>query len=123
MLLRWSGALLVVLPFALAPLKRDWPMIRGNWLLYLFYGAVGFATFNVLVYVAAHFTSGVNIAIEQVAVNIFVMLLNFALFRTRVRSAAAPRRGPHHRRRGADRDPRQSRPASSALDVNVGDCW
>lgn len=86
MILRWTGALLAVLPFALRPLKRDWPTIRGNWLLYFFYGSVGFATFNVLVYVAAHFTSGVNTAIEQVAVNIFVMLLNFALFRTRVRA-------------------------------------
>ena len=86
MILRWTGALLAVLPFALRPLKRDWPVIRGNWLLYLFYGSVGFATFNVLVYVAAHFTSGVNTAIEQVAVNIFVIILNFALFRTRVRS-------------------------------------
>jgi drug/metabolite transporter (DMT)-like permease len=86
MILRWSGALLAVLPFAMRPLKRDWPTIRGNWLLYLFYGSVGFATFNVLVYVAAHFTSGVNTAIEQVAVNIFVMLLNFVLFRTAVRS-------------------------------------
>lgn len=85
MILRWSGALLAVLPFAMRPLKRDWPTLRGNWLLYLFYGAVGFATFNVFVYVAAHFTSGVNTAIEQVAVNIFVMILNFALFRTAVR--------------------------------------
>jgi drug/metabolite transporter (DMT)-like permease len=85
MILRWTGALLAVLPFAMGPLKRDWPMIRGKWWLYFFYGAVGFATFNVLVYVAAHFTSGVNTAIEQVAVNIFVMMLNFALFRTKVR--------------------------------------
>lgn len=85
MILRWSGALLAVLPFAMRPLRRDWPVLRRNWLLYFFYGAVGFATFNVLVYVAAHFTSGVNTAIEQVAVNIFVMILNFALFRTAVR--------------------------------------
>ena len=86
MILRWSGALLAVLPFAMAPLRRDWPTIRGNWPLLLFYGAVGYATFNVLVYIAAHLTSGVNIAIEQVAVNIFVMLLNFFVFRTRVRA-------------------------------------
>jgi drug/metabolite transporter (DMT)-like permease len=86
MILRWTGALLAVLPFAIGPLKRDWPAIRGKWPLLLFYGAVGFATFNVLVYLAAHLTSGVNIAIEQVAVNIFVMLLNFAIFRTRVRA-------------------------------------
>src|SRR6188768_1018287 len=86
MILRWSGALLAVLPFAIRPLRRDWPLIRGKWWLYLFYGAVGFSTFNVLVYMAAYFTSGVNIAIEQVAVNIFVMLINFALFRLHVRA-------------------------------------
>ncbi|HEV7276468.1 MAG TPA: DMT family transporter [Devosiaceae bacterium] len=86
MILRWSGALLAVLPFAIPPLRRDWPVIRSSWPLLLFYGAVGFATFNVLVYMAAHLTSGLNISIEQVAVNIFVMLLNFAIFRTRVRA-------------------------------------
>jgi drug/metabolite transporter (DMT)-like permease len=86
MILRWSGALLAVLPFAMAPLRRDWPVIRTSWPLLLFYGAVGYATFNVFVYMAAHLTSGLNISIEQVAVNIFVMLLNFAIFRTRVRA-------------------------------------
>ncbi len=85
-ILRWTGALLAILPFAIRPLARDWAVIRGKWWLYAFYGAVGFVTFNVLVYTAAHFTSGVNTAIEQVAVNIFVMLLNFVLFRTRVQA-------------------------------------
>ena len=84
--LRWAGAFLAILPFAIGPLRRDWPALRQNWWLYLFYGAVGFTTFNVLVYVAAYFTSGVNNALDQVAINIFVMLGNFVLFRTRVRA-------------------------------------
>jgi len=84
-LLRWVGALVVLLPFVAAPLRRDWPTIRRYWPLYLFYGAVGYATFNVLLYVAGYFTSGVNIAIDQVAINIFVMLFNFLLFRQRVK--------------------------------------
>lgn len=86
LVLRWIGTLLLLLPFISAPLKRDWPVVRAKWWLYLFYGAVGYATFNILVYVAAYFTSGVNNAIDQVAINIFVMLFNFALFRTRVRA-------------------------------------
>ncbi len=86
MILRWSGALLAVLPFALRPLARDWPVLVGKWWLYLFFGAVGYATFNVFVYIAAHYTSGVNNALDQVAINIFVMLGNFVLFRTRVRA-------------------------------------
>jgi drug/metabolite transporter (DMT)-like permease len=86
MILRWTGALLLVLPFAIGPLKRDWAIVRAKWWLYLFYGAVGYATFNVFVYVAAYYTSGVNIALEQVAVNIFVILFNFVLFRTKVKA-------------------------------------
>lgn len=83
-LFRWTGALLVLIPFAIGPVRRDWPTIRSRWWLYLFYGVVGYAAFNVLLYVAAYFTSGVNTALDQVSVNIFVMLLNFILFRTRV---------------------------------------
>jgi drug/metabolite transporter (DMT)-like permease len=86
MVLRWAGALLLLLPFAIEPLRRDWPTIRAKWWLYLFYGVVGYATFNVLVYIAAHYTSGVNNAIDQVTINILVMLFNFILFRTRVRT-------------------------------------
>ena len=85
MVLRWTGAALLVLPFAIEPVRRDWPTIRAKWWLYLFYGAVGYATFNALCYVAAYYTSGFNIGLDQVTINIFVMLLSFILFRTRVR--------------------------------------
>lgn len=85
MTLRWGGALLAILPFAARPLRRDWPTLRRGWALYLFYGGVGFATFNVLLYLAAYYTLGINTALDQVAINIFVMAGNFALFGTRVR--------------------------------------
>ncbi|RUT34694.1 DMT family transporter [Arsenicitalea aurantiaca] len=86
MILRWGGALLAVLPFAIGPVRRDWPVLREKWWLLFFYGALGYALFNVLVYGAAYYTSGVNTALDQVAVNIFVMILNFAIFRIRVRA-------------------------------------
>ncbi|HWA20060.1 MAG TPA: DMT family transporter [Devosia sp.] len=85
MVLRWGGSLLMLLPFAIRPLREDWTTIRANWGLYLFYGAVGYATFNGLNYVAAHYTSGINIGLEQVTINIFVMLIGFLMFGTRVR--------------------------------------
>ncbi len=86
MILRWAGALLAILPFALGALRRDWPVIRSHWWLFAIYGSIGFAAFNMLVYVAAYFISGVNNALDQVAINILVMLANFILFRTRVRA-------------------------------------
>ncbi|WP_306118817.1 MULTISPECIES: DMT family transporter [unclassified Roseitalea] len=48
------------------------------------YGATGFATFNVLFYVAANHTSAINIAIEQAAIPMFIFILNFLIFRMRV---------------------------------------
>jgi drug/metabolite transporter (DMT)-like permease len=85
MLVRWTGALLLILPFAIGPLKKSWPTLRRFWPLYLFYGAVGYASFNMLTYLAAYYTTGVNIAMEQVLINILVMALNFVLFRVGVR--------------------------------------
>ena len=84
--LRWVGALIAVLPLAAGPLRTDWPVVRHNWWLYLLYGSIGFAGFTILVYIASHLTSGVNIALEQVTINIFVMLINFLIFRIRVKS-------------------------------------
>ncbi len=81
MLVRWLGAALLMLPFAIGPLRRSWPVLRRHWPLYLFYGALGFGSFNMLIYLAAYHTAGVNIAMEQVVINILVMALNFALFR------------------------------------------
>jgi drug/metabolite transporter (DMT)-like permease len=86
MVLRWAISLLVLLPFAIGPLRRDWPVVKAKWWLFAFYGVVGYATFNVLVYIAAHYTSGINNAIDQVTINILVMLFNFVLFKTRVRA-------------------------------------
>jgi drug/metabolite transporter (DMT)-like permease len=85
MVLRWTGAFLIILPFALRPMRRDWPAIRAKWWLLLLYGAIGFGTFNALCYLAAHYTSGFNVGLDQVTINIFVMLLSFIFFRTRVR--------------------------------------
>ncbi|WDR04940.1 DMT family transporter [Devosia rhodophyticola] len=85
-LLRWTGALLIVLPFSIRPLKRDMPTLLSKWWLLLFYGGVGYVTFNIFIYIAAHYASGINIGLEQVTINMFVMLANFALFGLRVRA-------------------------------------
>ena len=81
---RWPCCCLCRSPSARFAATGRWCAPAGGCIL--FYGAVGYAGFNVLIYVAAYFTSGINNAIDQVPINIFVMLINFALFRTRVRA-------------------------------------
>jgi drug/metabolite transporter (DMT)-like permease len=84
-ILRWGGAFIAILPFALPVLATDGPKIMRKWWLYLIFGGIGYAAFNVFLYVAAYFTSGVNIALDQVGINILVMLGNFVFYKVRVR--------------------------------------
>lgn len=81
--LRWALALMILLPLAWKPLKEDWPKIRANLPLLMALGAVGFTFFNATFYTALQFTSAVNVAIEQAAIPMAVILLNFCLFGVR----------------------------------------
>ncbi|MGI9350195.1 MAG: DMT family transporter [Rhizobiaceae bacterium] len=83
-LLRWAIACLVLFPFALPHLKRDWAAIKSNLLFLLALGATGFAVFNNLMYLALNHTSAINVAIEQASMPLIVFALNYLLFRTNI---------------------------------------
>jgi len=78
--LRWIVALAILLPFAAKPLRRDWPKIRGNLPLLGMLGVVGFTCFNAAMYSALTLTSAVNVSIEQGAIPLVIIVLNFLLF-------------------------------------------
>lgn len=82
--LRWSLAMLILLPLALPHLRRQWPVIKANWAILLFLGVVGFALFNNFLYVALIHTTAINAAIEQAATPLVIFIASFALFRQRV---------------------------------------
>ncbi|HEY4201838.1 MAG TPA: DMT family transporter [Devosiaceae bacterium] len=84
--LRWLGALLITLPFAWRPLQKDWPVLRRHWPILALYGALGYTTFNVLMYLAAYFTSAVNSSIEQALIPVLVMIANFLVFGVRAKA-------------------------------------
>lgn len=82
---RCVGATLFILPFAWRYLRADWPVIRRTWPLLMAYGAIGYALFNVLLYVGLSTTTGVNAAIVQAALPMMILAANFIVFRTRVK--------------------------------------
>jgi drug/metabolite transporter (DMT)-like permease len=82
--LRWLGALGLLVVFAHAQVRRDWPAIRERLLFVAAMGAIGFTVFNTMFYIAAHWTTAVNIGIIQGAVPVFVLIGAFAAYRTRV---------------------------------------
>lgn len=77
-------ATLFILPFAWTALKRDWAVVRRYWLVLMTFGAVGYALFNVLLYLGLQSTTGVNAAIVQAALPMLILAANFIVFRVRV---------------------------------------
>lgn len=81
--LRWVFALIVILILMTPQIRRDWNQIRKHWLQLLAYGAIGFTTFNALLYSALTYTSAINAVILQAGIPMLIFLFNFALFRTK----------------------------------------
>ena len=81
--IRWLVAMLIIYPFAIPHLKRDWPQIKAHFVFLFFLGAVGFTLFNNLMYSALVHTSAINVAIVQASMPLTVFALNFILFQLR----------------------------------------
>lgn len=84
---RWGGVLVLLALFARGAVARDWPILRGRLGFVLMMAFLGFTAFNALYYVAAHYTSAVNIGILQGGIPGLVFLLAFALHGTRAGAA------------------------------------
>jgi drug/metabolite transporter (DMT)-like permease len=82
--LRWLGALTLLLAFAHNQVRRDWPTMRAHVRFVVAMGALGFTAFNALFYVAAHWTTAVNIGIIQGSIPVFVLIGAFVAFRAPV---------------------------------------
>ena len=65
-------------------LRRDWPKLRSHLPFLAIMGALGLTGFNAVYYIAAHWTSAVNIGIVQGALPGFVLIGAFAAYGTRV---------------------------------------
>jgi drug/metabolite transporter (DMT)-like permease len=83
-MLRWLFALVLLLVVARGQLVRDWPVMRPRLPFLAVMGALGFTAFNALYYVAAHWTSAVNIGILQGSLPVFVLIGAFVAYRTPV---------------------------------------
>ena len=71
--LRWLLSASMLLAMQGRTLAAEWPAIAPRWRTLLWMGCVGYTGFNALFYFAAHYTSGVNLAIIQGSLPIFVL--------------------------------------------------
>ncbi len=82
--IRWSGAVVLLLPFAARHLVRDWPLIRKHAGLLTFLALTGFSAYNTMAYYGLQFTTAINGLLLQSVAPLFVAVWSFFLFRDRL---------------------------------------
>lgn len=80
---RWSGALIVLSPFALRATIADWPEIRRSWRPVLLLGLTGVGAFNALLYSGLHHTTATNGLLMQALIPALVLVAGAIGFRDR----------------------------------------
>jgi drug/metabolite transporter (DMT)-like permease len=78
---RWLFACAVLAPVARAGIIRDWPKLRPQLVRLTLLGTFGFTLFNALFYMAAHYTTAINITILQGSMPALVLLGMLAIYR------------------------------------------
>lgn len=86
---RWALATLLVLPFALAHVRRDARAMLDKWPMMILLSACGVSFFNSALYMAAHTTSALNIVMLQVSAPVLVVLATFLIFGDTITAAQA----------------------------------
>ena len=72
--LRWTVAVLVFAPFALKPLRSEWALIRKYRGYLLFCGILSVSLYNTLIYIAAHTTCTLNLAVINESTPLFIII-------------------------------------------------
>ena len=81
---RWAIAFAMLLPFVFGHLRRDWPAIRRSLAMIFAFAITGSAGYNVIAYLALHYTQAINSLLLQSVAPLFVALWSFVLFRDRL---------------------------------------
>jgi drug/metabolite transporter (DMT)-like permease len=81
--LRWSGAFLLVLPFAWSHLRRDAPLLWQHWRIVLLLSTTGVGIFNSLLYISLHYTTATNSLLMQSTQSPMILLLGMLFFAQR----------------------------------------
>lgn len=80
--LRWFVVVLLLLLFNRRALYKDWHAIKPHLGYLLVMGALGLASFNGMFYLAAHYTSAINLGIISGMIPVFVLLGGMLAYRT-----------------------------------------
>lgn len=75
---RWAIALVLIAPFGLPRVLRQWPQIRARWPALLALATLSVGAFNTLLYLAAQSTGAINISLVNSTIPIVVAVFAWA---------------------------------------------
>ncbi len=82
--IRWIVPSVVLLPFAIRHLRRDWPAIRRSFWLIFFLSLTGGALFGTLQYVGLNYTTAINVSVLNSVAPVLIVAVGGLLFHDRV---------------------------------------
>jgi drug/metabolite transporter (DMT)-like permease len=60
---RWLTASIIIFPFAYKKFRSEWKVVKQSWHYLFWISLTGIALFNTFVYIGAHYTSAINLAL------------------------------------------------------------
>jgi drug/metabolite transporter (DMT)-like permease len=81
---RWFFAVLILAPFALPHVRREWPIIRRNRRTLLLLGVVGVGTHNALTYLGLNYTTAINGVMLNSFIPVMIIALSWIFLRQRL---------------------------------------
>ncbi len=82
---RWVIALIVLLPFVIHYMRRDWELYKENITKIIAVSLVGVAGFNTLVYKGLHSTTTTNAILLNSCIPVLIMLIGALFYQQRLR--------------------------------------
>lgn len=81
---RWMFASLIILPFSLPHIRREWAVIRAHLPILVFFGVIGVGAFNTLSYTGLNYTTALNALVLQSSGPILIVIASFLFFGDRI---------------------------------------
>src|SRR5690348_12647766 len=81
---RWFFALLILAPFAIPHVRRDWPLVRRHARALFLLGIVGVGTHNALTYLGLNYTTAINGLMLASFIPVMITALSWSFLRQRL---------------------------------------
>jgi drug/metabolite transporter (DMT)-like permease len=81
---RWAGAFLILAPFGLPRVRRQWDLVRRHWKLLALLSIPSISVFNTFVYTALQTTTTTNAALVNAMTPILIVVMARLMFGTRL---------------------------------------